>query len=80
MNSVNPTEKPKYFLSPEYHLARSERMILAYMVLCVLGPLVLVGGIYLIRLRQPHAVHVSLLGLGLTVLGIVSLVSEFLGF
>lgn len=55
-------------------------MILAYMVLCVLGPLVLVGGIYLIRLRQPHAFHVSALGLGLTVLGVVSLVSEFLGF
>ncbi|MCK4457416.1 MAG: hypothetical protein KAW39_06725 [Thermoplasmata archaeon] len=54
-------------------------MILIFVILGILGPLTLVSGVSLLRLRQPHAVQVLAIGLGLTMLFIVGAVSMLLG-
>ncbi|MEE9507263.1 MAG: hypothetical protein V3V98_09005 [Thermoplasmata archaeon] len=54
-------------------------MILIFVILGILGPLILVSGVSLLRLRQPHAVQVLAIGLGLTMTLIVSAISMLLG-
>jgi hypothetical protein len=54
-------------------------MVLFFVILGILGPLMLVGGIYLFRLKQPHAFYVLAMGLGLTVFTVISVASMLLG-
>ncbi len=77
MNSADSTEKTIYF--PATHYDWNEMMILIFVILGILGPLILVSGVSLLRLRQPHAVQVLAIGLGLTMTLIVSAISMLLG-
>jgi hypothetical protein len=77
-DSADSTEKTIYFSPTHHYLEWSGRMILVYVVLGILGPLMLAGGIRLLRLRQPHAVHVLVIGLGVTIAVVVGVVAEFL--
>lgn len=77
MNSADSTEKTIYF--PTTHYDWNEMMILIFVILGIIGPLTLVAGVSLLRLRQPHAVQVLAIGLGLTMALIVGAVSMLLG-
>jgi hypothetical protein len=71
-------EKTIYF--PATHYDWNEMMILIFVILGILGPLTLVSGVSLLRLRQPHAIQVLAVGFGLTLALIVGAVSMLLGF
>jgi hypothetical protein len=77
MDSADSTEKTIYFLAP--HCDWNEMMILIFVILGILGPLTLLLGVSLLRLRQPHAVQVLAVGFGLTLALVVGAVSMLLG-
>ena len=77
MVPADSTEKTIYF--PATHYDWNEMTILIFVILGILGPLILVSGVSLLRLRQPHAVQVLAIGLGLTMALIVGAVSMLLG-
>ena len=62
-----------------YHSSMNGILLLMYVLLVIFGPVTLVAGIALMRLRQPHAPLVLGMGIALTGVLVYSAVRSLLG-